>query len=37
MPDVTPEGRIRAWRPDADAAVTTTDFMRILGGVARKD
>ncbi len=28
---------IWAWRPDADAAVTTTDFMRILGGVARKD
>jgi hypothetical protein len=28
---------IWAWRPDADVAVTTTDFMRILGGVARKD
>jgi hypothetical protein len=28
---------IWAWRPDADAAVTTTDFMRILGGVARQD
>lgn len=28
---------IWAWRPDADAAVTTTEVMRILGGVARKD
>jgi hypothetical protein len=25
-----------AWHPDGDAMVTTTDFMRILGGVARK-
>ena len=28
---------IWAWRPDADTAVTTTEVMRILGGVARKD
>ena len=28
---------IWAWRPEGDAVVTTTDFMRILGGVARKD
>jgi SAM-dependent methyltransferase len=28
---------IWAWRPDGDAAVTTTEFMRILGGVARKN
>lgn len=28
---------IWAWRPDADTAVTTTDVMRILGGVARKN
>jgi SAM-dependent methyltransferase len=28
---------IWAWRPDADAPVTTSDFMRILGGVGRKD
>ncbi len=28
---------IWAWRPDADAAVTTTEVMRILGGVARKE
>jgi hypothetical protein len=27
---------IWAWRPDADAPATTTDFMRILGGVGRK-
>ena len=27
---------IWAWRPDADAPVTTSDFMRILGGVGRK-
>ena len=26
-----------AWRPDDDTVVTTTDFMRILAGVARKD
>ncbi len=26
-----------AWRPDSDEVVTTTDFMRILGGVVRKD
>jgi S-adenosyl methyltransferase len=26
-----------AWRPDGDPLVTTTDVMRILGGVARKD
>jgi hypothetical protein len=26
-----------AWRPDSDTAVTTTEFMRIPGGVARKD
>ena len=25
-----------AWRPDSDVAATTSDFMRILGGVARK-
>jgi hypothetical protein len=24
------------WRPDGDTVTTTTDFMRILGGVARK-
>ncbi len=27
---------IWAWRPDADTAVTTSEFMRILGGVAGK-
>jgi len=27
---------IWAWRPDSVTAVTTSDFMRILGGVARK-
>jgi hypothetical protein len=27
---------IWAWRPDGITAVTTSDFMRILGGVARK-
>jgi S-adenosyl methyltransferase len=26
-----------AWRPDHDIAVTTTEVMRILGGVARKN
>ncbi len=26
-----------AWRPDSDAPVTSIEFMRILGGVARKD
>jgi hypothetical protein len=26
-----------AWRPDDDTVVTTTDFMRILAGVARKN
>jgi len=28
---------IWAWRPESDVVVTPTDFMRILGGVARKD
>jgi S-adenosyl methyltransferase len=28
---------IWAWRPGGVTAVTTSDFMRILGGVARKD
>jgi S-adenosyl methyltransferase len=28
---------IWAWRPGVVTAVTTSDFMRILGGVARKD
>jgi S-adenosyl methyltransferase len=28
---------IWAWRPDGDAAVTTSEFMRILAGVARKN
>jgi SAM-dependent methyltransferase len=28
---------IWAWRPDADTVTTTTEVMRILGGVARKD
>jgi hypothetical protein len=28
---------IWAWRPDGDIVTTTTEFMRILGGVARKD
>ncbi len=28
---------IWAWRPDRATAAKTTDFMRILGGVARKD
>ncbi len=27
---------IWAWRPEGDVVVTPTDFMRILGGVARK-
>ncbi len=27
---------IWAWRPDAETAVTTTEVMRILGGVGRK-
>jgi hypothetical protein len=27
---------IWAWRPDGDTVATTTDFMRILGGAARK-
>jgi S-adenosyl methyltransferase len=27
---------IWAWRPDGDIVATTTDFMRILGGAARK-
>jgi hypothetical protein len=26
-----------AWRPDGDMAITTTEFMKILGGVAKKD
>ena len=26
-----------AWRPDTDTAMVTSDYMRILGGVARKD
>ncbi len=25
-----------AWRPDGGPVVTTTDFMTVLGGVARK-
>ncbi len=24
------------WRPDGDTVTTTTDFTRILGGMARK-
>ncbi len=28
---------IWAWRPDGVTPVTSSDFMRILGGVARKD
>ena len=28
---------IWAWRPDGDAVVSTSDVMRVLGGVARKD
>jgi hypothetical protein len=28
---------IWAWRPDAATVDTTSEFMRILGGVARKD
>ena len=28
---------IWAWRPDAGIAATDSDFMRMLGGVARKD
>jgi hypothetical protein len=28
---------IWAWRPDGDTVTTTTEFLRILGGVARKD
>ena len=28
---------IWAWRPDADTPVTTTEVMRILGGMARKE
>ena len=28
---------IWAWRPEGDVVVTPSDFMRILGGVARKD
>jgi hypothetical protein len=28
---------IWAWQPEGDVVVTPTDFMRILGGVARKD
>jgi SAM-dependent methyltransferase len=28
---------IWAWRPDGDTVTTTTEVMRILGGVARKD
>jgi S-adenosyl methyltransferase len=28
---------IWAWRPAAVTAMTSSDFMRILGGVARKD
>jgi hypothetical protein len=28
---------IWAWRPDGDTVPTTTDFMRILGGAARKN
>jgi hypothetical protein len=27
---------IWAWRPDSDTVTTTTEVMRILGGVARK-
>jgi S-adenosyl methyltransferase len=26
-----------AWRPEDDTATMTSDFMRILGGVARKE
>jgi hypothetical protein len=28
---------IWAWRPDGDTVTTTTEVMRILGGVARKN
>ena len=28
---------IWAWRPDGDTVTTTSEFMRILGGVARKN
>jgi hypothetical protein len=28
---------IWAWRPDDEPATNTSGFMRILGGVARKD
>ena len=28
---------IWAWRPDGDTVTTTTEVMRILGGVAQKN
>jgi hypothetical protein len=28
---------VSAWRPEGDAVVTESEFMRIIGGVARKD
>jgi hypothetical protein len=27
----------RAWRPDSATVDTTSEFLRILGGMARKD
>jgi hypothetical protein len=28
---------VSAWRPEGDTVVTESEYMRIIGGVARKD